>query len=136
MCGKQPETIKGPFWTRIVQKLLTTPVLGPLLFLVYINDTNQCLLSDHCFLSLYADDMLLYKILKNTDAISEMQSDVNTLSHWVSDNHLSFNSAKCKFMLLSWQSNHNTCSLDLTDAIEKEVDEMRYLGVIISCDLS
>ena len=36
-------------------------VLGPLLFLVYIDDVSDTLLSDGSVLNLYADDMLLYK---------------------------------------------------------------------------
>ena len=39
-------------------------MLGPLLFLVYIDDVSNILLSDGSILNLYADDMLLYKSMK------------------------------------------------------------------------
>ena len=39
-------------------------ILGPLLFLVYIDDVSNILLSDGSILNLYADDMLLYKSMK------------------------------------------------------------------------
>ena len=38
-------------------------VLGPLLFLIFMNDLNNQPLDNGCFLYLYADDMLLYIVL-------------------------------------------------------------------------
>ena len=40
-------------------------VLGPLLFLVYIDDVSNILLPDRSIINLYADDMLLYKSMKS-----------------------------------------------------------------------
>ncbi len=48
-------------------------ILGPLLFLIYINDLPECL--THCKLILYADDTLLYY---SADSISELQSKLNS----------------------------------------------------------
>ena len=39
-------------------------VLGPLLFLIYIDDVSSLQLSENSVLNLYADDMLLYKQIK------------------------------------------------------------------------
>ena len=50
---------------------------------------------------LYADDILLYRIISNSDDYDKLQADVNTLSTWVTSNNLYLNTAKCKFMIIS-----------------------------------
>ena len=50
---------------------------------------------------LYADDILLYRIISNSDDYDKLQAGVNTLSTWVTSNNLYLNIAKCKFMIIS-----------------------------------
>jgi len=77
-------------------------VLGPLLFLlIYINNVTHSALSPGSKISLYADDMLLFKTIISTGDYVELQKDVDTLNNWVTTNHLSFNTSKCKYMLIS-----------------------------------
>ena len=81
-------------------------VRGPLLFLLYINDITKLHLSDQSRLTLYADDMLLYKpITRNTSQV-EIQQDISRLFQWSQENMISFNITKCKCMLLI--KKHNT----------------------------
>ena len=56
-------------------------VLGPLLFLIYINDITKLCLSPNTRLALYADDMLIYKSICS-DTSYELQQDINLLSQW------------------------------------------------------
>ena len=58
-------------------------VLGPLLFLVYIDDVSDVLLSDGSTLNLYADDMLLYKPVKSIEDIHHLQMDIDCICDWV-----------------------------------------------------
>jgi len=73
-------------------------VLGPLLFLIYINDIDDIPLSPGTKLVIYADDVLLYKNLSDQQLIMcsckkmLMQSTIN---------HLKFNPTKCKAMVFS-----------------------------------
>jgi len=62
-------------------------VLGPLLFLIYTDDVTHSALSPGFKISLYADDMLLFKTITSTSDYVELQKDVN---NWVNTNHLSF----------------------------------------------
>ena len=55
-------------------------VLGPLLFLVYINDVLQLDLSLGARLVLYADDMLLYKPVRGAEDLINLQSDIDKIS--------------------------------------------------------
>ena len=76
-------------------------VLGPLLFLIYINDSISEQLNCGSHVTLYADDLLLYREISCPEDYAMLQSDVNTLSKWVDKNKLTLNASKCKFMLIS-----------------------------------
>ena len=76
-------------------------VLGPLLFLVYIDDVSDVLLADGSTLNLYADDMLLYKPVKSIEEIHHLQMDIDRICDWVNYNNLTLNPTKCKTMMIS-----------------------------------
>ena len=79
-------------------------VLGPLLFLIYIDDVSSLQLSENSVLNLYADDMLLYKQIKCSEDYQQLQMDIDKISSWV-DHNIYFITAKCKTMLLSRKQN-------------------------------
>ena len=113
-------------------------ILGPLLFLSYINDLSCCSLSRSAKLLMFADDVLLYKpITTHTDFIA-FQNDVDAIGHWSLQNHLSLNISKTKFMLISRSKRYSLqCPNVLLDGSQLEqVSHFKYLGVWISADLS
>ena len=68
-------------------------ILGPLLFLIYINDLNTCLISTSDFL--YADDTVLLCRGTNLNSICfKMQTDLDNISNWCNANKLTINSKK------------------------------------------
>ena len=73
-------------------------VLGPLLFLIYINDVANLAFSSGTFLNLFADDMLLYRHIDSLEDIVCLQQDNDLLSSWVGRNHLTSNPSKCKYI--------------------------------------
>ena len=112
-------------------------VLGPLLFLLYINDATDEQLNCGSLTTLYADDMLLYREISCPDDYAKIQSDINTLSTWVDKNNLTLNGSKCKYMIISRLKCNSVAAPILTlhnKAIEK-VSSYKYLGVIITNDL-
>ena len=82
-------------------------VLGPLLFLLYINDVTKLHLSKDSRLTLYTDDMLLYKPITCQTSYDEIQQDIHCLSQWSDENMLSFNTNKGKCLLLSNKRNNS-----------------------------
>ena len=78
-------------------------ILGPLLFLIYIDTIFSIKFTEGTKISLYADDILIYKAIQGESdhCYQELQHDINSISLWSDDNHMSLNITKCKCMLLS-----------------------------------
>ena len=58
-------------------------VLGPLLFLIYIDGINGLSLSPGSNLVLYADDMLLYRPISSRDDYTYLQADICSAPRWL-----------------------------------------------------
>ena len=69
-------------------------VLGPLLFLIYINDITHKL-SPGTIIRLFADDSLLYRIIKSPEDAKILQKDLDTLQKWELENKMEFHPGKC-----------------------------------------
>ena len=76
-------------------------ILGPLLFLTYINDLCNIPLSPGTKLMLFADDIMLFKPISVSHDAALFQTDVNPVNDWVFNNHLTINTNKTKLMLIS-----------------------------------
>ncbi len=63
-------------------------VLGPLLFLVYIDGLAQLPLSSGAQMVLYADDLLLFRTVSGKDDYLHLQNDISIVENWVAHNHL------------------------------------------------
>ena len=72
-------------------------VLGPLLFLIYINDIIQNIISD-CLL--YADDTSLFDVVEDPALIfSKLSDDLNSIKEWASKWLVTINPSKTKCIL-------------------------------------
>ena len=73
-------------------------VLGPLLFLIYIDDPPSVVqnLLGHSKVNLFADDILLYHLISNPADYILLQLAVSLIEEWSISNFLSFNAGKCK----------------------------------------
>ena len=74
-------------------------VLGPLLFLVYIDSVASTV--NHSKIIIYTDDITLYKIIRNPSDFTFLQEDVISICIWIADNYLTLNSQKSGYMLFS-----------------------------------
>ena len=68
-------------------------VLAPLLFLCYINDLPELV---SCCCRLYADDVLLYRVIGSDEDCVSLQSDLDVLQKWADDWQMRFNALKCQ----------------------------------------
>ena len=113
-------------------------VLGPLLFLIYINDLTDLDISMGSKIVLYADDILLYRPVSSDSDFVSLQRDINMIQTWASSNFMTFNESKCKVMHISRKRYPlSPCtSIMLNGSILETVTMYKYLGLLISSDLS
>ena len=77
-------------------------VLGPLLFLLYINDLTECI-SSSC--SLFADDCLLYRIVESDEDCRILQHDLSNVEKWADRWLMTFNTTKCEVLQITLNNN-------------------------------
>ena len=88
-------------WLPVVSGVPQGSILGPILFLLYINGICNVQLSKGSTLLVYVDDILLFKPLSSPSDMQELQDDVDRICEWISLNHLTINVAKSKSMCIS-----------------------------------
>ena len=111
-------------------------VLGPLLFTIFINDVIHQV-SPGSAMSLFADDMALYRPIRTTDDYHVLQSDITAIVDWINNLLLSLQPAKCCFMMLSRKKRPGpTPTLMIGDTPLACVSSVKYLGVQLTPDLS
>ena len=106
-------------------------ILGPLLFIIYINDitTSSSILKS----ILFADDTNLFNSNQNFQQLIESTNfELNKLSEWFKSNKLSLNVDKTKFIIFG--NKHillNSSQLILDGKILEQVKETKFLGVVL-----
>ena len=78
--------------TEVLSGVPQGTVLGPLLFLVHINDLPDCVKSK---VRLFADDCLLYRKIKSAKDQELLQKDLIELEKWANNWGMKFNAKKC-----------------------------------------
>ena len=82
-------------------------VLGPLLFLIYINDLPTVVFSSLALL--IADDLkLIFNGRAEQESLEKLQIDLQALHNWSVQNHLLFNLKKCSISEFQFDRNKNT----------------------------
>ena len=116
-------------WMNVTSGVPQGSILGPILFLLYVNDLPDCVNSTA---KLFADDTKLYREIIDPDDCQEIQEDLNTLSAWSKIWLLRFNETKC-IVLRIRKCFEFIYYLNGIPLIEE--DNQRDLGVIISNNL-
>ena len=133
LCDRTQRTIFNEFTSFPMGNILGVPqgsVLGPILFIMYINDMRQVL--RFCDINLFADDTVLFIAAKDLDfAIIRLNEDLCSLSRWLKFKQLKLNISKTKFMVISRNRVTENVSVEIDSETLERVREMKYLGVTI-----
>ena len=110
-------------------------VLGPLLFLLYINDLPKC--SSLFSYVLFADDTCLFLKHKNLDQLEFlMNKELSKVNNWLVSNQLTLNIKKSCYLLFSKSKNLNSFEIALSGITLEQKEFTNYLGVIIDKNLN
>ena len=116
-------------------------ILGPLLFIIYINDFS---LASQVFTFIsYADDTTLFSTLNNFTNTSNIDQnylineELIKINEWLEINKLSLNIAKTKYMLFHMHNKKvNTLTPKIINIIIEKVEEFNFLGLTLdTCKL-
>ena len=129
---KQRVVLNGKFsdWRTVSSGVPQGSVLGPILFLVYINDLDE---NVKCKISKFADDTKIANKVISLSQQQKLQTDLNTLGDWAVDSQMFFNVDKCKVLHIgnrNVQANYTMNGIQLA-----KVEQEKDLGVVISNDL-
>ena len=109
-------------------------VLGPVLFLLFVNEIPRLVQST---VKMFADDMKIYRAISSNEDVKTLQQDMDTLGIWSETWLLNFNVSKCKVMHCGTNNprhNYSITQADDTKLLQETCLE-RDLGVTIESSL-
>ena len=107
-------------------------ILGPLLFIMYINDLPQCVTNGK--VALYADDTAVFYSAKNIHEVQRiLEGQLSNVSQWLSENQLTLNLSKTKSMTIGSRQilAKGKLNLNLRGSSIENVESFKYLGVLL-----
>ena len=109
-------------------------VLGPLLFLLHLNDLPT-VVDPGTSVRLFADDALIYRVINSLEDQVALQQDLRNLEHWASAWGMVFNASKCYMMHINRTRAHQPYMYQLCGTLLSSVTSEKYLGVYVNHDL-
>ena len=106
-------------------------VLGPSLFLYYINDMPDALT---CLVKIFADDTKAYSNISNKQDRDSLQDNLDKLVLWANDWQIRFNGSKCK--VLHTGKNNPIYTYNIGDSIMEVTTAEKDLGIIVDDKLT
>ena len=122
-------------WQKINAGVPQGSILGPTLFIIFINDIVNRINSNT---RLFADDTILYKVLNQPiSAGIELNTDLTNITNWASEWLVNFQPLKTKSLIISRKRNktdHPILTMNQTQI--DEVKQHKHLGIVLSDDLT
>lgn len=115
-------------WEKVLSGVPQGTVLGPHLFLLFINDIGEAISS---MIRLFADDCLVYRIINGPNDEIQLQNDLNTLVKWAETWGMSFNATKCNIMRVTNRRNQGEYNYTMMGTTLKSTKSCKYLGIHI-----
>ena len=128
---KQRVSVNGTVseWIDVLSSVVQGSVLGPILFIIFINDIDLCLGDFEAFMSKFADDTKIAKIVNDNSTAAEMQTIISRLEEWSIKWGMQFNASKCFIIHLGY---HNQkFKYRMAGQIISTTSDQRDLGIFI-----
>lgn len=126
---RQRVVINGKYseWKEVISGVPQGSVLGPILFLIFINDLDTEIGSKLCK---FADDTKLCSAVATAEQVEKLREDLRKLCIWAKEWQMLFNEEKCVVMHIGKKNVQN--EYEMNGVKLKETENERDLGVIIS----
>ena len=122
-------------WINVKSGVPQGSVLGPLLFLLYVNNIPDTI---SCSLKLFADDVKIYSTIQHSSDIAHLQHNIDLLNCWSQKWQLYLNSSKCKFLSIgnSLDAAYTIIDPTTSDRVQlSKCSEEKDLGIWYTSDL-
>ena len=119
-------------WKEVTSGVPQGSVIGPTLFLIFINDIQDNIQSR---IRLFADDCVIYREIMTNSDHQILQQDLQQLSTWSSTWVMSFNVKKCAVLSITQKRKPYIFQYHLCNDPIPRANDSKYLGVTITDDL-
>ena len=147
ICGTTPQWIRDFLSDRIQQVIVDGrvsseatsgvpqgSVLGPLLFLIYINYLPSC--TKNSTVRLFTDDCVLYRQITSRQDTILLQKDLDALQQWEHTWMTEFNPSKCQVVQVTNKRKPSSSSYSIHGQILDVTISAKYLGVHLDANLN
>ena len=124
---------KNSEWLPVTSGVPQGSLLGPALFVLFINDM-PCAVSQCSILTLFADDAKCYRTIRSASDCMLFESDIDNLVDWSDVWKMAFNMDKCSLCTITRKRNLIIYDDNVREKALKRVEAQRDLGVLITCD--
>ena len=124
---------KSSQWEEILSGIPQGTVLGPILFLLYINDLPELVAS---LLFLIADDSKIWRTIDNLEDITTLQEDLQIMFEWSKQWLLEFHPDKLKHLHIAKDHTNPSYNYHLGDIVSKITHLEKDLGIFVDSSLN
>ena len=117
-------------WVPVTSGVPQGSVLGPTLFIIYINDMPSIINSS---VKIFADDTKIYRKVTEEQDRLQLQSELDAVSDWSNKWQMPFNADKCTVLHIGNQNSEGEYTLDGLQL--KKTDLEKDLGIVMDSDL-
>ena len=134
---RQRVKVNGSYssWHNVLSGVPQGSVLGPILFVIFINDMPENLVSH---LLMFADDAKVFRLLQSGNDCVILREDLSKLDSWSKEWCMQFNINKCKVMHLGSNNENENYYLSTNlneQLLLKKSENEKDLGVVIEPNL-
>ena len=122
-------------WVPVTSGVPHGSILGPLLFVIFINDLPE-IIPNGTNTALFADDTKLHRDISSLTDCEGLQQALSNINIWSQQSNMKFNSTKCKVLTIRRKQNPVVYDYQLGSAILTRVQQEKDLGVTISSKLT